>query len=467
MRGRASLNRQEEKAYGLVQKSVVLVAMHNPEPAVLVLQEAQHLADSLPMTITGRRQGEFELDAAWAQYYESIHDYQRAEKYWQRALQEATAAKLTVLKWRYMRRLFDFYGKRRQDAVAQQYARDYLILSDTLNAARGSYNVAQYDGERIEKAQNAQIANLRQERAVQAVRLQQRNILLAVSLIALVVVGSLGGFIYWQLRIHKQTLQQLRKTQNQLVQSEKWAFVGEVSAGIAHELQNPLNFMKKFAEVSTSMVDDINHRDAGKNAGLEQEILSGLRQNLQEISQHGMRASSIIKDMLEHSRAGTGQREPTNLNALISEYLQLARQSHVPAEEVDSIVFDMQLTSNLPLVPVVPADMGRVLLNLCTNALYAVCQHQLAGDSTYQPTISLSTHAEPGWVEVRVRDNGPGIASEVQAKVFQPFFTTKPIGEGTGLGLSISHDIVKAHGGTFSVASREGEYTEFVVRLPA
>ena len=265
----------------------------------------------------------------------------------------------------------------------------------------------------------------------------------------------------------EHALRELTTAQSQLVQAEKMAFLGELTAGIAHELQNPLNFMKNFAEVSTSLVDDMASErpaPAPHAGGLETEILAGLKQNLHEISQHGQRATAIIKDMLAHSRAGTGPRTLTDLSALAAESLRLAHEGQ-PArgEAFLTTHFDPAL---VPLA-VAPQDLGRVLLNLCTNALYAVQQRRSHAEPTYRPEVTVTTRQLPRTVEIRIRDNGLGMPAAVRARVFQPFFTTKPVGEGTGLGLSLSHDIVtKGHGGTLTVESREGEGTEFVVSLP-
>ena len=275
-------------------------------------------------------------------------------------------------------------------------------------------------------------------------------------------------------------LADLKVAQEQLVQAEKMAFLGELTAGIAHELQNPLTFMKNFAEVSTDLVDDMNgpRTGAGRSTGLEGEILAGLKQNLQQISQHGQRASSIIKDMLEHSRSGTSPRVPTDLNALVEESLALAYEGMRADDKFLEATFTKELDPRLRTVHVATQELGRVLLNLCTNALYAVRQRQqqeataiaagAAPEAPYQPTIAVSTHQGPHRVEVRVRDNGTGMPAEVMEKVFQPFFTTKPSGKGTGLGLSLSYDIVtKGHGGTLTVESCLGEGTEFLITLPA
>ncbi|GAB3296726.1 tetratricopeptide repeat-containing sensor histidine kinase [Hymenobacter tenuis] len=451
-------------AYGLVLKSQVLLALNKPAAALPLLTRAQQLADSLRMPITARP-GEFALDATWARYYTLLRDYKKADAYWRQAYQKATAANFQMLRPKYLQQIIRFQDERGAAGPARDYARAYLNLMDTLNKAQGNNLLAQYEGERIEQAQNEQIERLRQEKMLQSMRLRQRNQLLGVAAVAIVLISSLGVMSYRQLQTNKRTLAQLRTTQNQLVQSEKWAFVGEVSAGIAHELQNPLNFMKKFAEVSTTMVNNIE--DPARKAGLEQEILLGLKQNLQEISQHGIRASAIIKDMLEHSRAGTGQREATDLNALILEYQQLARQSQLLQGQARTIAVTTDLAPDLPLVAVVPSDIGRVMLNLFTNAFYAVAKRQRLEGSGYAPQVRVATQLHHGQVEIRVQDNGTGMPPEVREKVFQAFFTTKPMGEGTGLGLSLSHDIVKGHGGTITVDSEEGRGTEFVIRLPA
>jgi two-component system NtrC family sensor kinase len=269
----------------------------------------------------------------------------------------------------------------------------------------------------------------------------------------------------------ESSLAELKVTQEQLVQREKMAFLGELTAGIAHELQNPLNFVKNFAEVSTDLIDGINglsDQPQSRDAGLEQEILNGLKQNLQNISQHGQRASAIIKGMLEHSRSGSGQRELTDLNALVAENLRLAYQGLRTHEKNFTATLTTDLDPALTPVHIIAQDLGRVLLNICTNAFYAVQQRQkLSPDGQFEPEVRVTTRQGPGSVEIRVRDNGTGIPDSVKAKIFQPFFTTKPVGEGTGLGLSLSHDIVTTgHGGTLAVESQEGQGTEFVVTLP-
>ena len=266
-----------------------------------------------------------------------------------------------------------------------------------------------------------------------------------------------------------KALEELRATQTQLVAAEKWAFVGELSAGIAHELQNPLAFMQNFANVSVALLDpDPKQMSRNRAPGLEQEILAGLRQNLREISQHGQRASAIIADMLVHARTGTSQQELVDLNALVEENLRLAYYGSPVLDGTPAIELHTDFGTDMEAVPVVPSELGRALLNLFANALYAVRYRQQQGETGYQPLVSVSTRRVGTEVEIRVHDNGTGMSEAVAAQIFQPFFTTKPVGEGTGLGLSLSHDIVvKGHHGTLSVESREGAFTEFTVRVPA
>jgi signal transduction histidine kinase len=268
----------------------------------------------------------------------------------------------------------------------------------------------------------------------------------------------------------QRSLTDLRTTQAQLIQKEKMASLGELTAGIAHEIQNPLNFVNNFSEVSTELVAEVREeraKGAAADATLEAELLDDLEQNLVKITQHGQRAAGIVRGMLEHSRTSAGERQPTNLNRLADEYLRLAYQGQRASDKSFNVTLHTEFAPDLAPVDMVGADVGRVLLNLFNNAFYAVQQRQQRGELGYQPTVSVHTQGVNGQVHIRVQDNGTGIPTEVQAKIFQPFFTTKPTGEGTGLGLSLSHDIIaQGHGGTLSVESQEGEGTAFTISLP-
>ncbi len=284
------------------------------------------------------------------------------------------------------------------------------------------------------------------------------------------------------------SLDNLKATQKQLIQKEKMASLGELTAGIAHEIQNPLNFVNNFAEVSAELAQELAQTVSAGDIPAATALSNDLRENMGYIAENGLRASSIVRAMLEHSRSSSDEHRPTHLNELADEYLRLAyhgmRQSEVrtPVDLAQDPDFQVQLITDfdpeLPLVEVAPQEIGRVLLNLYNNAFYAVRQRQLqaprailAGDleatEAYQPTVWVSTRQVNGSVELSVKDNGAGIPDGIRDKIFQPFFTTKPTGEGTGLGLSLSYDIItKGHGGEMRVESQEGEVSVFQIQLP-
>jgi two-component system NtrC family sensor kinase len=267
------------------------------------------------------------------------------------------------------------------------------------------------------------------------------------------------------------TLFELKKTHAQLVQSEKMASLGELTAGIAHEIQNPLNFVNNFSEVSMELIAEIQEERAKsedeRDEALEAELLEDISQNLEKIAHHGKRADGIVKGMLQHSRAGNNIKEATNINNLADEYLRLAYHGLRAKDKSFNAELMTHFAEDLPQAVVVPQDIGRVLLNLFTNAFYATHQKQKVLNGAYKPLVSVTTSANDNMIEIRVKDNGTGIPHSIKEKIMQPFFTTKPTGEGTGLGLSLSYDIVvKAHGGTIDIESVEKEYTIFTIKFP-
>ena len=265
----------------------------------------------------------------------------------------------------------------------------------------------------------------------------------------------------------EQTLGELKATQTQLIQSEKMASLGELTAGIAHEIQNPLNFVNNFSEVSAELVDELDEELDKGDIAEAKAIASDVKQNLEKIRHHGKRADGIVKGMLEHSRAASGQKEPTDLNKLADEYLRLAYHGLRAKDKSFNAELTTQFDESLPLVNVIPQDIGRVMLNLFNNAFYAVNQKQKNADADYKPNVSVTTNSVAGQVIIKVKDNGPGIPDSIKDKIMQPFFTTKPTGEGTGLGLSLSYDIVvKGHAGTINVESKEGEGSTFTITMP-
>ncbi|SMC00009.1 histidine kinase [Hymenobacter roseosalivarius DSM 11622] len=268
----------------------------------------------------------------------------------------------------------------------------------------------------------------------------------------------------------QRSLTDLRATQAQLIQKEKMASLGELTAGIAHEIQNPLNFVTNFSDLSSELVAELREEQAkgvAADAALQEELFEDLTQNLDKIGHHGRRAAGIVKGMLEHSQTSAGERRPTNLNALTEEYLRLAYQGLRAKDKSFNVELTTDFAIGLTPVTMVGPDVGRVLLNLFTNAFYAVRQRQQQGEAGYQPTVRVSTQQVEGQVHLRVQDNGTGMSQAVREKIFQPFFTTKPPGEGTGLGLSLSYDIIaQGHGGGLAVESQEGHGSEFTISLP-
>ena len=263
-----------------------------------------------------------------------------------------------------------------------------------------------------------------------------------------------------------QALIELKQTQQQLVQAEKMASLGELTAGIAHEIQNPLNFVNNFSEVSNELIDEMVEEVKKGNFDEAKVIAVDVKQNLEKINHHGKRADGIVKSMLQHSRSSSGQKELTDINVLCDEYLRLSYHGLRAKDKSFNAKFETDFDSTLEKIYVIPQDVGRVILNLINNAFYAVTEKRNANPDGYEATVSVSTKQRDRQVEITVRDNGNGIPPKVLDKIFQPFFTTKPTGQGTGLGLSLSYDIVKAHGGELKVETKDNEGSKFIIQLP-
>jgi signal transduction histidine kinase len=261
-------------------------------------------------------------------------------------------------------------------------------------------------------------------------------------------------------------LSELKATQTQLVQSEKMASLGELTAGIAHEIQNPLNFVNNFSEVSAELIEEM-HEELQKGDFKEAlAIAEDVKKNLDKITHHGKRADGIVKGMLQHSRSSSGQKETIDINELADEYLRLAYHGLRAKDKSFNATMETDFDESIDKINVVPQDIGRVILNLITNAFYAVSERKKQQPNGFEPTVSVSTKKKGDRIFISVKDNGNGIPDSAIKKIFQPFFTTKPTGQGTGLGLSLSYDIVKAHGGELKVETNEGQGTTFKVQLP-
>ncbi len=265
----------------------------------------------------------------------------------------------------------------------------------------------------------------------------------------------------------ENTLKTLEATQAQLVQSEKMASLGELTAGIAHEIQNPLNFVNNFSEVNKELIGEMKTEMMKGNVADAKSLAEDIESNEDKILFHGKRADSIVKGMLQHSRSSSGVKEPTDINALADEYLRLSYQGIRARDKLFQAEIKTDFDPSLGSIPVIPQDIGRVLLNIFNNAFYAVNEKKKELGDGYEPTVFLITKKETGRILISIKDNGNGIPQKLVEKIFQPFFTTKPTGQGTGLGLSLSYDMVKAHGGEIKVHTEEGRFTEFVIQIPA
>ncbi len=272
----------------------------------------------------------------------------------------------------------------------------------------------------------------------------------------------------------EKSLEELKAAQAQLIQSEKLASLGSLTAGIAHEIKNPLNFVNNFSEVSSELLDEMVEE---LERGDQEEVLAiveDLKQNLDKIKEHGKRADSIVRGMLMHSRGSSGEREKTDLNALCDEYLRLAYHGLRAMDPSFNVGLETIFDKNLPFIEIAPQEMGRVLLNLITNAFHACADRIRMNNSDvdhktheeYKPKVSIETKLKNGNIQITVSDNGTGIPETIKNKIFQPFFTTKPTGSGTGLGLSISYDIIKAHQGKIHMHTETGKGTTFTIQLP-
>lgn len=379
--------------------------------------------------------------------------------------------------------LSEMYREKNQPDSAYKYLRLATVLKDSL-----------YNNEKLRQFQilgfneAARVQQLEQQERITAER--YRNRIKMYGLIGGLIAFLIIAFVLYRNNRQKQqsnqklteqkdkleeTLQELKSTQAQLIQSEKMASLGELTAGIAHEIQNPLNFVNNFSEVNKEMVDELQTELKLGNIREALAISGDIRDNSEKINQHGRRADSIVKGMLQHTRTSTGQKELTDINTLCDEYFRLAYHGLRAKDKSFNATLKAEFESNLRPVSIVSQDIGRVILNLLNNAFYACTERSRSAVNEkskqhipdYEPTVTLSTRNIGKAVEINVKDNGNGIPPDLSDKIFQPFFTTKPTGHGTGLGLSLSYDIIKAHGGNLTVSSSPGRETVFTIILPA
>ena len=358
----------------------------------------------------------------------------------------------------------------------------YLAISKKLNDSLNNNWT-----EKLTQFQNINFEEQQRLEKVEQENIAYKNKIRTIALFTGLGLLSVLAFVFYRNNRQKQkanivlqnqkreienTLAQLKSTQSQLIQSEKMASLGELTAGIAHEIQNPLNFVNNFSEVNTELIDEAGEEMDKGNISEVKIILNSIKTNEEKINHHGKRADAIVKGMLQHSRSSSGVKEPTDINALADEYLRLAYHGLKAKDKSFNATMKTDFDETIGNINIIPQDIGRVILNLINNAFYATIEKQKQGLANYEPTVTLKTLKNPplggrgAEVVISVKDNGNGIPQKIVDKIFQPFFTTKPTGQGTGLGLSLSYDIIKAHGGEIKVETKEGEGTEFIIQLP-
>jgi two-component system, NtrC family, sensor kinase len=399
-----------------------------------------------------------------AKLYKEMHQPDSSMKYAKNSLQNALVISFRKCIFEASTLISELFSSANKFDSAYKYLSIAIAEKDSLTGTK-----------RFQELQRIVLFEKESQRVAESKRIATQNNERQLALIGgLAILLIVAGLLF---RNNKQkhktnkvlqsTLENLSATQAQLIQSEKMASLGELTAGIAHEIQNPLNFVNNFSEVSNELIDEMKQE---LSTGTKEEaitIANDIKQNLEKIHYHGKRADAIVKGMLQHSRASSGTKEPTDINALADEYLRLSYHGLRTKDKSFNANMITDLDAKIGSVKMLPQDMGRVLLNLFTNAFYSLAEKSRQKQEQYQPTIHVTTRRRGNKLYIHVKDNGLGIPQKVIDKIYQPFFTTKPTGEGTGLGLSMSYDIItKAHGGEMKVESKEGEGAEFIIEIP-
>ncbi len=477
------VNVSEENRIAL-EKSVMPYTLANLAGAYSLLKK-KRTADSLysiPRTLIEKYKGDksryfyfFYLNIS--QHYQRNNQVDSSLYAARMAIESVSNAQLEYLSAKPAKILSDFYETRNADSTVK-YLKIFLRANEVLNSTQVTQQMQTI-------AFDEEFHKLEIQQAEKAYR---DRLIFYLLLSGLLVVIIAAIYMYRSNRARKKinqelakqkaqvetTLTNLKSTQSQLIQSEKMASLGELTAGIAHEIQNPLNFVNNFSEVNTELIDELEEEIDKGNLDEAKAITKDIKDNEQKINHHGKRADAIVKGMLQHSRSSSGQKEPTDINALCDEYLRLAYHGLRAKDKSFNATMKTDFDETIGKVNIIPQDIGRVVLNLITNAFYAVDEKSSlanlsetasADEIKYEPTVSVSTKKTNNNIEISVADNGNGISEKILNRIFQPFFTTKPTGQGTGLGLSLSYDIVKAHGGELSVETTEGSGSCFTIKL--
>ncbi|HCW07221.1 MAG TPA: hypothetical protein DGG95_07645 [Cytophagales bacterium] len=403
---------------------------------------------------------------AYAEHFRRFGQLDSCIKYAKKAIQSVHNTVFQYLELKPAKLLTDIYQNINADSTLK-YLKLFQATNDSLYSTQANQQLRMMTFEEEQR---------QQELAKEKINYQSKiriNIMLSV-----ITVFSVVAIVLYRNNRQKQkanavlekTLADLKSTQTQLIQSEKMASLGELTAGIAHEIQNPLNFVNNFSEVNQELIGEMRSEIEKGNHDEAKLLAKDIEENEQKINHHGKRADAIVKGMLQHSRTSSGQKELTDINALCDEYLRLAYHGLRAKDKTFNAKFETDFDSSLPKINVIPQDIGRVILNLINNAFYAVNERlrQAQPDSNYEPLVKVATKNLSDKIEIHVQDNGNGIPDSVKEKIFQPFFTTKPTGQGTGLGLSLAYDIVtKSHGGNLIVQPNATQGAEFTIILPA
>ena len=437
------------------------------------VQEAKrYYSESIPFAIDINDFQVLSMDLlGLAKVFKANNKPDSAVYYGRRAFQ--IAEKNRFLKEVYMNADFlkDVFKSISRNDSALKYLEQSLAARDSL-----------YNLENVKKIQNLRLQEQERQQEIKAATLDIQNKIRFYSvLVASLVLLTIAGLLwrnnrqrkksYVELENQKQKTEQayeeLKSTQAQLIHSEKMASLGELTAGIAHEIQNPLNFVNNFSELNKELIEELKSEIASGDATRMLTTLTDISENEEKIMHHGKRADSIVKGMLQHSRVSGTQKEPTDINALADDYIRLAYHGLRAKDKTFNTTFQTDFDPNIGKISIIPQEIGRVILNLLNNSFYAVTNRRKLNQPGYEPLVTIKTQSIGDEVVISVSDNGIGIPEKVVAKIFQPFFTTKPTGEGTGLGLSLSYDVIKAHGGNIRVKTEEGRGTEFIITLPA
>jgi signal transduction histidine kinase len=407
-----------------------------------------------------------------AKLYQSLNKADSVFLYAKKALEVFTLGGYQKEKAIAYRIISDFYHDQHNTDSSFTYLRLATLLNDS---------VVSIEKKRL---QEFQVAAFTQQLALQQLEQQRTEMegkMKTIAIISLIAVFSTIGFLLYRNNRQKQkanhalqeknreierALGELKAAQKQLIQSEKMASLGELTAGIAHEIQNPLNFVNNFSDVNEELLAEMKEELSKGKINDAIALANDAIENQKKINRHGKKADAIVKSMLQHSRSSAGVKEPTDINALADEYLRLSYHGFAAKDKTFNVSLKTDFDESIGNVYIIPQDIGRVFFNLINNAFYAVHEKKKRQSQDYEPTVVVSTKKNDNKILISVQDNGNGISQKVVDKIFQPFFTTKPTGQGTGLGLSLSYDVIKTHGGEINVQSNEKYGTEFIIQLP-